>query len=109
MDYLEEMVLWNLCSRYPNKLFFCPQYDLGGRPSCPDFVVLYPEERQVWIVEVTGAANATKLANKVRNRELHWIKPLRDHLSVTATVTVGWPIVLTILFEGTPNRALCEL
>jgi hypothetical protein len=67
MDFLEEMVMWNLCARYPSELFFCPQFDIGGGWSYPDFGVLYPKERQVWVVEVTGKASGTKLAKKLKD------------------------------------------
>jgi hypothetical protein len=44
MDFLEELVMWNLCARYPGELFFCPQFDINDGWSCPDFLVLYPRE-----------------------------------------------------------------
>ena len=47
MDFLEELVMWNLGARYPGELVFCPQFDINDGWGCPDFLVLYPRESQV--------------------------------------------------------------
>jgi hypothetical protein len=92
MDFLEEFVMLNLCARYPGELFFCPQFEIGQGWSCPDFLVLYPKEKQIWLVEVTGAASATTLASEVRDREKQWLVPLREQLSTRVPMAVGWDI-----------------
>jgi hypothetical protein len=75
MDYLEEFVMQNLFARYPFELVIAPQFKIQSEMSQdkawsePDFLVLHLRSNQIWIVEVSSAANVDDLSDKVKTRE----------------------------------------
>lgn len=80
MDIYEEMVMMYLM-RHPF-VFINSQYSIDAEWSCPDFVVLNFKDKTVSIVEVSAAANVKALAERVANRNYHWIDKLKKQLTI---------------------------
>ncbi len=78
------------------RVFLSPQYDVafdkeardGG--SCPDFVALDMEHREVIIVEVTSASNLTSLCQRVTERKTRWFEPIRRRMEGDKIINPEW-------------------
>lgn len=82
------------------KVFIAPQfaiaYDKDRREggSCPDFVALDLENKEIIVVEVTANANINTLLKNIRERETRWYQPILRKLEQTA---------ITASFDKTPR------
>ena len=54
---------------------------------------------QVWVVEVSGAANPENLAVKVKNKEKQWLEPLRQRLPVKFSMVSNWQIGVKVFIR----------
>ena len=98
MDQFEQAVLNYLCGppeRFGNAQFTIPYADLKGG-SCPDFVVLDFQDKTVYVVEVTSAADSKAILGRIVEREARWFSPLRDHLVKLNTMFQNWDYHVTI-------------
>lgn len=81
------------------KVFIAPQYSIpgpggGGEWSCPDFVALDFEKREVVVVEITVAANVGPIIEKINDRQKRWFEPLRQKLESDKIVDGTWEMRL---------------
>ncbi len=75
-------------------VFISPQFSVpwdkeqkdGG--SCPDFVALDFEKKQVVVVEVTTAADISSLLAKIPQRKANWFDPIERKLRSTGAIPV---------------------
>ena len=88
MDLFEELVLWHLTRK--GDVFVCPQYEIDGGWSCPDFVALNPKKKTVSVVEVSAASSPNGLLKKVRERENQWFGKLRAQLLKLGIIDNSW-------------------
>lgn len=88
MDQYERSVM--SCLTANGETFVAAQFDLGKGWSCPDFVAIRPSKQKVYVVEVTASANPARLAEKVNDRENHWLGKLREHLQERCIDGSGW-------------------
>jgi hypothetical protein len=95
MEALAEQVVATYLTR-GGKVFIVPQYGIPapgskGDWSCPDFVALDFEKREVIVVEVTSGADVGGITAKAKDRERQWFAPLRQKLEADGVVS-GWGI-----------------
>lgn len=88
MDQYEQAVM--SCLTANGETFVAGQFDLGNGWSCPDFVAIRPSKKKVYVVEVTASGNPVRLAEKVNNRDNHWLRKLREHLEERRVVASDW-------------------
>lgn len=89
MEGLYELFVLNFLTR-DGKTFVAPQYDIDNGYSCPDFVALRPSEKKVIVVEVSTAHGLTRLADKIRNKNVHWLERLTKLLVERKVVDTSW-------------------
>lgn len=89
----EDLVTWKI-TRDP-LVFVNRQYNMGGW-SCPDIVALNYRNKQIWVVEVSTAADAKDLARKVKDRDKQWFGKLRDLLGGPSSTVIdaSWSFVI---------------
>jgi hypothetical protein len=95
MEALAEQVIATYLTR-GGKVFIIPQYGIPapgskGDWSCPDFVALDFEKREVVVVEVATGADLGPITTKAKDREKQWFAPLRQKLETDGVVS-GWEI-----------------
>jgi hypothetical protein len=95
MEALAEQVIATYLTR-GGKVFVVPQYSIPdpgskGDWSCPDFVALDFEKREVVVVEVASGADLGPITTKAKDRERQWFTPLRQKLKDDGVVD-GWEI-----------------
>jgi hypothetical protein len=95
MEALAEQVVATYLTR-GGKVFIIPQYAIpdpgsAGDWSCPDFVALDFERREVVVVEVATGAGLSSIIQKAKDREKQWFAPLRLKLESDGVVS-GWDI-----------------
>ena len=78
-------------------MFIVPQYGIqlpGSQSdwSCPDFVALDFEKREVVVVEVASGADIKSIVTKAQDRERQWFQPLRVKLRADGIVDDSWHI-----------------
>lgn len=104
MEKFEESVLEYICGR-PER-FLSAQceipYDGFKGGSCPDFVVIDFADKTIYVVEVTIASAAKRLADRVRERETRWLVPLREHFGRLAPMFAdpSWEFHVTIFVRS---------
>ena len=95
LEALAEQVVATFLTR-GGKVFIVPQYGIPspgskGDWSCPDFVALDFEKREVVVVEVVSGADIGPITTKAKDREKQWFGPLRQKLEADGVVS-GWDI-----------------
>jgi len=99
-------------------LFLSPQFSVcngSGVWSCPDFIALDFQSREIQVVEVTTAYNIADLIKKIQNREEQWFKRLKPQLVAKGIPVENWQNVVRAFvsrdryndiqsrFESTPD------
>ena len=88
MDRFEEAVMLYVVAN--GETFLAPQFNIDDGWSCPDFVAIRPPKKTVYVVEVTVAADTTRLAEKITDRENQWFGRLRAQFLQTAVIDAEW-------------------
>lgn len=85
-------------------LFVSPQFVIRGPDgkewSCPDFVALDFQKRQVQIVEVTTASDVSGLIEKVRKRDVQWVQYLRPDLIRRGAIDDSWKFAVRVFVRA---------
>ena len=103
MDKYEESVLEYITAE--THRFVNPQFDIqyqdkeGG--SCPDFVVIDYKDKTIYIVEVSIASNISGLIEKVKERQVRWISPIKNHFYELNHEFKKWDYRITIFVRDT--------
>ena len=95
MEVLAEQVIATYLTR-GGKVFIVPQYGIPAPGStsdwsCPDFVALDFERKEIVVVEVATGSGIGPITADAKNREQQWFGPLREKLASDGVVE-GWPI-----------------
>lgn len=94
MDRFEEAVMEYITAD-PNCLFksqmhlpYNKENGVGG--SLPDFVALNFKDKCIYIVEVTTAADAKGIIQKISERDKCWYKAIQEYDAEWVTLTKNW-------------------
>ncbi len=95
MEPLIEQLIETFLTR-GGKVFIAPQYSITAIDndrewSCPDFVALDFENREVVVIEVTSGADIGPITRKAKDREKQWFTPLRHKLK-SHGIADGWSL-----------------
>jgi hypothetical protein len=78
------------------QVFLAPQYNVAFDPtfneggSCPDFVALDLKHREVVVVEVSYAANWKPVAERAKQRQGRWYRPIGRKLRELGIIDDSW-------------------
>jgi hypothetical protein len=101
MDLFEQLVLGYLAK--DPYVFLSPQYSIkggdGSEWSCPDFVALNFMTSEIYVVEVSSAANVKHLAEKVADLENQWGQKLKAQLLRHKVLDGTWSVVVRVFIR----------